>query len=152
MDRKVAPESMQFRYDFPRILQAIWGAYSVQGPVCVSKLDVMDSYHQGTLWMYQVGSFSCVVPLETNGDLIIICIDLVLTMVCVDSFKFFCTFSETLVDVANSIVNTSPLVPRYGTISKTPKTLMGLPHTLNILIHIYCYMYDVITVVQGGIK
>ena len=51
IDREVAPESMQFGRALPCILQAIWEADPVQGPVQVSKLDVTDVYHCGTLWM-----------------------------------------------------------------------------------------------------
>ena len=48
----------------------------------------------------------------------IVCIDLVLTMVWVESTKFFCAFSETLMDVANAPVDTDLLVLSYVTISK----------------------------------
>ena len=47
-DREAALESLQFGRSFPRILQAVWEADLVQGPVRVSKLDVTDAYHRGT--------------------------------------------------------------------------------------------------------
>ena len=37
-------ESLQFGRAFPRILQAVWEADPIQGPVRVSKLDVTDTY------------------------------------------------------------------------------------------------------------
>ena len=61
-DREIAPESMQFGRAFPRILQAIWEADPVEGPVRVSKLDVTDAYHRGTLKPSQLGAFAYVVP------------------------------------------------------------------------------------------
>ena len=41
--RESAPESMQFGSAFPRILQAVWEADPVQGPVRVYKLYVTDT-------------------------------------------------------------------------------------------------------------
>ena len=84
---------MQFGRAFPRILQAIWEADPKEGPVQVSKLDVTDAYHRGTLMPFQVGAFAYVVPSVPDDDVIIICIDLVLPMVWVDSPKIFCAFS-----------------------------------------------------------
>ena len=49
-------------------------------PICVSKIDVTDAYHCGTLWSSQVGDFAYVIPLEADNNCIIICVDLVLTM------------------------------------------------------------------------
>ena len=57
-----------------------------------------------------------------------------------------------LKEVANYIVNTSLLVSRYSTIANIPNIVLGLPHTLDRLNHIDCYIYDIITVVQGGIE
>ena len=67
----------------------------------------------------------------------------------VDSPKFFCTFSETLTGVANALVNTDLPVLSYGAISKIPDTGTGPPYTPESLTHIYCYMDDVISAVQG---
>ena len=57
-DREIAPESVQFGRDFPGILQAIWEADPAEGPVRVSKHDVTDAYHRGTLKPSQVGAFA----------------------------------------------------------------------------------------------
>ena len=88
-DREIAPESMQFGRAFPRIIQAIWEADPEEGPVRVSKLDVTDAYHCGTLKPSQVGAFTYVVPSVPEDDVILICIDLVLPMGWVDSPNFF---------------------------------------------------------------
>ena len=89
-----------------------------------------------------MGVFAYVIPLTSDNNCIIICIDLVLLMVWVESPKFFSTLSETLTDVANTFVNKLLPVLGYRVISKIPKTDTGPPHTLDILTHIYCYMYD----------
>ena len=144
IDREAALESLQFARAFPCILQAVWEADLVQGPVQVSKLDVTDAYHRGTVKPAQVGSFAYVIPSSPGGEGIIICSDLVLPMGWLDSPKFFCSFSETLTDVANALVNTDLPVPSYGAISEIPATGPGPPHTLESLTHIYFYMDDFI--------
>ena len=84
---------MHFGRAFSRILQAIWEADPAEGLVRVSKLDVVDTYHRGTLYTSQVGPFAYVVPLVPEDDVIIICIYQIFPMVWVDSPKFFCVFS-----------------------------------------------------------
>ena len=106
----------------PRILQAVWEADPLQGPVRVSKLDVTDAYHRITIKPAQVGVFAYVIPSTPGDEGIFICINLVLPMGWVDSPKFFCAFSETLTDVANALVNSEPPVPSYRTISEIPST------------------------------
>ena len=48
-DREISPVSMQFEQALPHILQAIWEVDPAEGPVWVSKLNVTDEYHHGTL-------------------------------------------------------------------------------------------------------
>ena len=66
-DREATPESLQFGRSFPCILQAVWEADLVQGPVWVSKLEVTDAYHRGTVKPVQVNTFLCFIPL-VPGD------------------------------------------------------------------------------------
>ena len=63
--------------------------------------------------------------------------------------QFFCAFPETLIDVANTPVDTDLSVPSYGTISEIQATMPGPLHTPESLTHINCYMNDVISAVQG---
>ena len=53
---------MQFGRSFPRILQEIWEADLAEGPAYVSKIDVTDANHRGTLRPSQVGAFAYVFP------------------------------------------------------------------------------------------
>ena len=69
-------------------------------------------------------------------------------MVWVNSPKLFCVFSETLMDVANAIINTSLLVPGYYATTKISNTRLGLPLNLYRPTHIECYMDEAITLVQ----
>ena len=88
----IAPDLMQFGRSFPRILQDIWVADPAEGLVRVSKLDVTDAYHHVTLQPSHVGMFSYIVPLAPDDDVIIIIIDLIFPMVCVQPPKFLCAF------------------------------------------------------------
>ena len=83
---------MQFGRAFHRIIQAIWEADPDKGPVQVPKLDVTDAYHRGTNRPSWVGAFTYVIPLADEGYCIIICINLVLPMIWVDSPNYSCTF------------------------------------------------------------
>ena len=76
---------MQFSRDFPRILKKIWEEDPVQVPIQVSKLGVTYSYHCSTLRLSQVGAFTYVIPSAPIDEDCIICIDLVLIIVWVDS-------------------------------------------------------------------
>ena len=53
---------MQFGRAFPRILKAIWEADPVEGPFWVSKINLMDACHRGTIRPSQVVAFTYVVP------------------------------------------------------------------------------------------
>ena len=149
-NREAALQSLQFGRAFPCILQALWEAEPVQGLVWVSKMDVTDAYHRGTVEPAQVGAFTYVIPSAPENEGIVICINLVLPMGWVDSPNLFCAFWEPLTDVENALVDTDFPVPSYGAILEIPSTGTGPPHTLQSLTHIDCYMDDVISVVYGG--
>ena len=53
--------------------------------------------------------------------------------------------------MANALVDTDLPFPSYGAISDSPETRTVPAHTPESLIHIYFYIYDVISVVQGGL-
>ena len=102
----------------------------------MSKIDVADVYHHGTLTPSQVGAFSYVVPSVPDDNTIIICINLVLPMGWVDSPKFFCAFLGTLTGVSNSLVDADLPVLAYGAISALPATDPGPLHTSESLTNI----------------
>ena len=58
-------------------------------------------------------------PSAPDDNFIIIFIDFILLMGWVDSPKFFCAFSYTLINVANALVDTDLPVPDYGAIEKS---------------------------------
>ena len=88
-----------------------------------------------------MGVFAYVVPLDPEDYCIIICIDLVLPMGWVDSPKFFCAFSETLTDLANTPVDTELPIPDYGDIAKIPTPPSPPPHIHPRDTHPYLMLY-----------
>ena len=67
-----------------------------------------------------MGALAYLVPATDKDSCVIICIELVLPMGWVESPKYFCTISETLTDVANTLVHKSLPVSAYGAISMIP--------------------------------
>ena len=63
--------------------------------------------------------------------------------------KFFCAFSDMLINSANAIVNTLIPITRYGNISDKTEKGPGQTHTLDSPPHIDFHVDDFITVVQG---
>ena len=55
----------------------------------MSKLDLMEAYPRGTLHLSKVGSFTYIVPSETDDNYTIIYINLVHVIGLVNSPKFF---------------------------------------------------------------
>ena len=70
-----------------------------------------------------------IVPSAPVDNCIIIFIDLVLPMGWLDSPKFFCAFSETFTDAADSLFDTELPVPSYSAISKIRSKRQLPPHT-----------------------
>ena len=97
-----------------------------------------------------MGAFVYVILAVSKDDCVIICIKIVLPMGWVDSPKYFYAISETLTDMVNALLHKSLPVPAYRAIAVIPDTGLGPPYTLGSLTYINCYIYGVITVVQGG--
>ena len=77
---EAAPKSLKFERDLLHILQEVWEVDTDQGPFRVSKLNITDAYHRGTVMPLQVGAFAYVVHPAPGDKGCIICIGLVLTM------------------------------------------------------------------------
>ena len=119
---EVVPESMQFGRALPCILHAIWEEDPTEVPVRVSKLNVTDAYHCGTLGPPQTGAFAYGIPLALENYGFIICTDLVLPMGWVNSPKFFCAFSGMMTDMTNDLDSTEITVLAHGAIGKFSAT------------------------------
>ena len=110
-------------------------------------MDVTYAYHCGTLRMFQVGTFSYAFASVPGYYGVIICIDIFLPMVWMDSPKFFYAFSKILTDVATVLADTALRVLEYGSIAKISAIgrLPPFPHAWEILAHIDYYMFKFIS-------
>ena len=107
-------------------------------------------YHRDNLHLSQMGAFTYVTPSAPGEKGCIIFTDLFLPMGWVESPNFFCTFSETLTDFANTS-RSHPMAIYQNYLPPPPRTHTPTPkHTKNILTDINCYMDDIISAVQGG--
>ena len=71
------------------------------GPVCLSKWDISDAFHQCLLSPADVNTSTYVVPPLPTDTPTFLCIDLVLPIGQVNPPYMFCEASETVVDVSN---------------------------------------------------
>ena len=92
---------MYFGRALPFILQEIWEAEPVHGPVYLSKLNAIETFYWGTLWTYQVSNiFSHITLSVANYGGIIICIDLLPPIGWVESINYFHYLYKMITNVA----------------------------------------------------
>ena len=117
-DTSANPSAMQFGSCLSRLLQKIWEADPLEGPVFLSKWDISDAFHRCPIRPEDVGAFSYVVPPLPSDPHPLLCIDLVLPMGWVNSPDLFCASSETVTDLANkafrSDLDPAPYLPTAG--------------------------------------
>ena len=149
-DRSVAPQAMHFGPCFPRILQKISEAYPQDGPVYLSKWDIIDTFHRCVLRPADVGAFSYLVSPLPSNTAIYLCVDLVLPMFWLRSPPFFCAASETAADLANTYLadHRSP-TPEYGPTLGTYSTVPSPPASAGQLQATDVYMDDHNCLAQG---
>ena len=92
---------MQFGSYLPRLLQWIWEADPIDGPVFISKWDISDAFHGCHICPEDVGAFAYVVPPIPSDQEPLLYIDLVLPMGWVNSLDLFYATSKTVIDLAN---------------------------------------------------
>ena len=94
-------KSIQFGAFLARILQQILDADPADGPVWMSKWDILDAFHQCNLRPSDVRNFAYAVPPLLSYPSVLLCIDLVLSVGWVKSSDFFFAVSETVTDNTN---------------------------------------------------
>ena len=107
-DRNYMPSYFKFCCYFSCILLKLWELEHVQGPVHLSKLDITNMHHQGTLRLSQVGDFYYISPLGTADKITIICIGLILLLGWLNSLKQFFAFSDTMTYVFTYLIDMPP--------------------------------------------
>ena len=150
-DTSSNPMAMQFGSCLPRLLQKLWEANPLDGPVFLSKWDISDAFHRCPIRPEDVGAFSYVVPPLPTDPHQLLCIDLVLPMGWVNSPDLFCASSETVTDLANtafrSELDPAPYQPTADLYTATPSPSAG-PHRLQ---YADVYMDDINCLTQGDV-
>ena len=100
-NKSTAPNAMQFGTCLPRFLQKIWGDYSSDVPMWISKWDISDAFHRCLLRPADIGAFTYIVPPLPSDIPTLLCIDFFLPMGWVNSTYMFYVASETGVGVDN---------------------------------------------------
>lgn len=93
------PEAMQFGRTLDRLLYQIWMANPAHGPVHMMKIDLSDGFYRVPLSHKAIAPLGVLLP----GHPQLIAFPLVLPMGWTESPPFFCTVTETIVDIANQL-------------------------------------------------
>ena len=120
-------------------------------PVLQSKWDVTDAFHRCNIKPSDVGAFAYVVPPLPSDTSFLLCINLVLPMGWVNSPDFFCAASETVVDITNDKITSSP--PDLVAYGPTKALYSTAPHPQASEARLQCadvYMDDLICLAQGS--
>ena len=80
---------MQFDPFLAQIHQRIWGADPKEGPIWIPEWNISDSFHQCNIRQTDVGKFASMVPPVTYDNFYLLCINLVIPIVLVNSPEFF---------------------------------------------------------------
>ena len=93
------PEAMQFGRALDRLLYHIWTADPSKGPVHMLKIDLSDGFYRVPLSPGAIAPLGVLLP----GQSPLVAFPLVLPMGWTESPPFFCSVTETIVDVANTL-------------------------------------------------
>ena len=129
----------------------IW-SWNDSGTVWMSKLEITETYHWGTLYLSQVVTLTYIILSVTAGKGTLIFTNLILPMVWMEFTKYVHNLSETLVDMITALVGTPLPIILYGEIENIPNTCACMPHRSESFNSISCFMDDMIISVQGGTK
>ena len=94
------PEAMQFGCALERVLQKVATADTTQGPLYLLKIDLSDGFYHVHLRVQDAPMLGVAFPVAP-GKPLLMAILLVLPMGWMESPPYFCTTTETIVDLAN---------------------------------------------------
>ena len=98
--RGAPPEAMQFGHALERVLQKVATADTAQGPLYLLKINLLDSFYHVRLHAQDAPMLGVAFPVAP-GEPLLMAIPLVLPMGWMESPPYFCTTTETIVDLAN---------------------------------------------------
>ena len=91
---------MQFGRALERVLQKVATADTAQGPLYLLKINLSDSFYRVRLRVQDAPMLGVAFPVAP-GEPLLMAIPLVLPMGWTESPPYFCTTTETIVDLAN---------------------------------------------------
>jgi len=105
--------AMQFGQAFQRIIQRVVYANPAHGPVLLAKLDLADGYYRIPLSPHAAQHLAVVLPPDSDGQVRenLVGIPLSLPMGWSLSPPYFCAFTETCADIANSSLAVGQCLP-----------------------------------------
>ena len=98
--RGAPPEAMQFGRALERVLRKVATADTAQGPLYLLKIDLSDGFYRVRLRAQDAPMLGVAFPVAPSEPLLT-AIPLVLPMGWTESPPYFCTTTETIVDLAN---------------------------------------------------
>ena len=98
--RGAPPEAMQFGCALERVLRKVVTADTAEGPLYLLKIDLSDGFYRVRLRAQDAPMLGVAFPVAP-GEPLLTAIPLVLPMGWTESPPYFCTTTETIVDLAN---------------------------------------------------
>ena len=95
-----APDSLQFGYALPRLIQKLQRADTRCGPIFLAKIDVADAFMRIPLVVHHVAALGALLPARP-GEEPLVAFPLILPMGWIDSPQYLCAVTETIADTAN---------------------------------------------------
>ena len=105
-DRGAPSEAMQFGRALNRVLHRIATADLAEGPVYLSKLDLSDCFYRVPLRDSDIPMLGVAFPVAP-GEPSLVALPLVLPMGWPESPPYFCSATETIVDLANDLAHST---------------------------------------------
>lgn len=105
-------EAMRFGHALRRILARIVRANPKFGPVYLGKYDLADGYYRIPVNPAHAMRLACLLP-TASGEEPLVAIPLVLPMGWTESAPYFCAATETIVDLVNDSLHSTPVHPPH---------------------------------------
>ena len=110
--RGAPPQAMQFGRALDRVLQVIVTADPTLGPVFLSKIDLSDGFYRVRLRDMDIPTLGVAFP-TGPGEIPLVAFPLALPMGWTESPPYFCSVTESLVDLINSYAYTAWAPPPH---------------------------------------
>jgi hypothetical protein len=109
--KRLAPDSLQFGWALPRILQRLQRADTRRGPIYLAKIDVADAFMRVAILAAHIPALGALLP-SHPGEELLVAFPLILPMGWIESPQYLgwiespqylCAVTETVADMANEL-------------------------------------------------